>query len=382
MTKLIIKVMTLSLLTLALAVAGNSQFPSQSPYDESYAPKSLRGLKALNVRSQAQIFISMELLRSEIKHSDVKSRVEAMLKKAGISYLSEKDAELTPDAPVLNVQVVATKLEASSYPPMKLEGNKYYSLVIEVALLQKVTVESESKLRITATTWLDSHISISTDEDPRESILESVDYSVFEFIKAYMIGNSKPAPKVSKFFNRGKSNDEPTEAESRPKNLRWGAEQNGLQMAAWPSPVRPVVFCAIRNASERTIHYCDYLLGYHETVNLYARQKGESEWRAISLRPNPYRAYIGVLLCSGNDSLAPGREMAPNWMGDPGLAPKVTRQYTFTESLTAYEFPAHWEGKVECKITQQLFGGRHKDSWNGQVESPIFEINLPLKNKR
>ena len=108
MTKLIIKVMTLSLLTLALAVAGYSQFPSQSPYDESYAPKSLRGLKALNVRAQAQIFISMELLRSEIKHSDVKSRVEGMLKRAGIKYLSEKDAEHVPEAPVLHVQVVAT----------------------------------------------------------------------------------------------------------------------------------------------------------------------------------------------------------------------------------------------------------------------------------
>jgi hypothetical protein len=195
-----------------------------------------------------------------------------------------------------------------------------------------------------------------------------------------MIGNSKPAPRVSKFFNIVNT-DEPTEAEARPKNLKWSPQHNGLQMAAWPSPLRPIVFCAIRNASQRTIHYCDYLLGYVETVRLYARQEGDSEWRPISLRPNPHRAYIGVLLCSQNDSLGVGKEMPPNWSHIPYGAPKVKRKYTFTEDLTHYDFPTHWKGKVECKITQTLFGGRHKDSWEGEVESPIFEIYLPLESK-
>jgi|GEM_PF-3559580 len=244
----------------------------------------------------------MDLLKSEIEHSEVKSRAERMLKKAGIGYLSAKDAELTPDAPVLNIRVVATKMEGKSYITTKLEGNSAYSLVIEVALLQKVTVENGSKLRITATTWL-------------------------------------------------------------------------------ASDVRPIVFCAIRNASQRTIHYCDYLLGYVETVRLYARQEGDSEWRPISLRPNPQGAYIGVLLCSQNDSLGVGKEIPPNWSHIPYGAPKVKRKYTFTEDLTHYDFPTHWKGKVECKITQTLFGGRHKDSWEGEVESPMFEIYLPVERK-
>jgi hypothetical protein len=321
----------------------------------------------------------MELLKSEIPHSEVKSRVEGMLKKAGIGYLSEEESKRTPDAPVLKVRVVATKMESSSYPGGGLEGNDKYSMVLEAALLQKVIVESGSKLRISATTWLASSVSIGSGDDLRESILRDVDFLVFDFIKAYMIGNSKSAPRLSRFFTFVNA-EEPTAAEARPKNLKWGAPHNGLQMAAWPSPTRPMVFCAIRSATYRTIHYCDYLLGYHETVRLFARQNGKSEWTPIPLRPSPHRAYIGVLLCGPKDSLGPGKEMAPKWNYMSDETPKIKRKYTFTEYLTSYDFPAQWTGTVECKITQTLFGGKHEDAWHGTVESHIFEINLPLKS--
>jgi hypothetical protein len=150
-------------------------------------------------------------------------------------------------------------------------------------------------------------------------------------------------------------------------------------MTAWPSPVRPVVFAAIRNASSRTLHYCDYLLGDDEFVHVAARRKGEVEWTPIPLRPYPNRAYIGALLCSANDTLQPGREMAPNrsrvWDG----APKPKRKYTFTTYLAGYDFPPGWVGTVECRLRQRIFGGRHEDAWDGTVESQAFEIELPLK---
>ena len=366
MNRFITTMLAVSLLTSAFAASGLAQFPSRSQFDERYAPQTLRGLKALNVRGEAYTFISAEALKSDLTHDEVKGRAEALLKKAGIAYLAEKGIAAAPEAPVLKVRVVATQREGGSY-----------TLAAEAALLQKVTVEGGARLSITATTWSTSAVLLMTGDDPRELILQSVDELVFEFIKAYMAGNSKPAPRLNKFVNVVNPH-EPTESEPRPKNLRWGPQHKGLQMAAWPSPVRPVVFLAIRNASWRTIHYCDYLLGYHEVVRLYARRKGEAEWVRVPLKPDSYRAYVGVLLCGPHDSLGPGREMPPGASSITAGAPEVKRKYTFTEHLTAYDFPEHWAGKVECKITQSLFGGRHKDAWQGEVESPAFEISLPL----
>ena len=217
------------------------------------------------------------------------------------------------------------------------------------------------------------------ERDAAEAILANIDGIVFEFIKAFRQGNGKSVPKAGAFFDFGPSRDEPTEAERRPKGLPWSASQNGLQMTAWPSPVRPVVFAAIRNASPRTIHYCDYILGDDEFVRLSARRKGDAEWTPIRLRPYPYRAYIGALLCSANDTLRPGREMAPNRARLVDGAPKAKRKYTFTMYLTGYDFPPDWVGTVECRLNQRIFGGRHEDAWDGTVESQAFEIELPLK---
>ena len=215
---------------------------------------------------------------------------------------------------MLSLDVVATGMDGHSY-----------SEVMTLDLFQPVMV-SASKVRITSATWSTSSIAIATNETPREAILANIDGIVFEFIKAFRQGNGKSVPKVGAFFDFGPSRDEPTEAERRPKGLPWSASQNGLQMTAWPSPVRPVVFAAIRNASPRTIHYCDYILGDDEFVRLSARRKGDAEWTPIRLRPYPNRAYIGALLCSPNDTLRPGREMAPNHARLVDGAPKAKRK--------------------------------------------------------
>jgi hypothetical protein len=160
--------------------------------------------------------------------------------------------------------------------------------------------------------------------------------------------------------------------------MSWGPTVNGLQMAVWPSPVRSVVFAAIRNASGRTIHYCDYLLGYFENVRLFARPVGETEWKPIPFRSTEGMPSIGVLLCGPNDSLRSGLEMPPNW-SRLTEGTKISRNYAFTEDIADYTFPAEWKGKVECKLTQTIFGGRYKDSWEGKVESGVFQVTLPLQ---
>jgi hypothetical protein len=350
----------------AFAASSYGQFPTRSSYDEEYSPASLAGLKKINVSTEVQVFIPLETLKTEITRDEAKTRMEALLKRAGIGYLSEAEAKVTPDAPVLHLLLVATKV-----------GENSYSLVMQLDLLQKVLVDSRSKMPITASTWMDREISTNNNDSPRESILGSVDWMTFGFIKAYNRGNSKPVPKPGEFF-RIVSPDEPTETEPRPKSMAWGPAVKGLQMAAWTSPIRNKVFLAIRNAGQSTIHYCDYVVGYFENVRMYARPEGTVEWKPVPLASSEWTSSIGVLLCGPHNTLRPGQEMPPNW-SHLLEGTKINRMYTFTEDLTSYNFPTDWKGKVECKITQSLFGGSHKDSWEGNLESSVFRINLPFK---
>ena len=279
-----------ALLLLVWAGAAYGQLPERSAYDEHYAPVTLRGLKDLRVSADVHVFMPEALVTPKLEIPEVRTRVEALLKRADIGYLTDAEAKQRPEAPVLSLDVVATGMDGHSY-----------SEVMTLDLFQPVMV-SASKVRITSATWSTSSTAIATNETPRESILANIDWIVFQFIKAFRQGNGKSVPKAGAFFDFGPSPDEPTEAERRPKGLPLSASQNGLQMTAWPSPVRPVVFAAIRNASPRAITH-----------------------------------------------------------------------------LTGYDFPPDWAGTVECRLSQQIFGGRHEDAWEGTVESQAFEIELPLK---
>jgi hypothetical protein len=356
-----------SLLLPVFAASAYGQFPERSAYDEHYAPVTLHGVKDVRVSASVQVHMPEALVTPKLEIPEVRARVEALLKRGDIAYLTDAEAGQRPDAPVLSLSVVATGMDDHSY-----------SLVMTLDLFQPVMV-SASKVRITSATWSTRSISVATNETPREAILASIDWIVFDFIKAFRQGNGKSVPKVGEFFHFGPSPDEPTEAERRPKGLPWSASRNGLQMTAWPSPVRPVVFAAIRNASPQPIHYCDYVLGDREFVGVSARRKGDVEWTRIPLRPNPDRGYIGVLLCGPNDTLRPGQEMPPNHAGVVDGAPRPKRKYTFTENFTSYAFPPDWTGTVECRLRQTIFGGPHEDAFEGEVESQVFEIELPLK---
>lgn len=163
--------------------------------------------------------------------------------------------------------------------------------------------------------------------------------------------------------------------EARPKKLVWGEASNGLQMAVWVSPRRPIVFGVIRNFSRRKIHYCDYLLGNFEFVRLHARKSPSSEWVPIPLKSVKNRPYIGVLLCSSNDTLRAGSEMRSN-QTSALYNPRI--RYTFDDNLESYQFPSGWEGTIECKISQTIGGGHHEDAYSGTVESPAFTVKLPF----
>jgi len=177
----------------------------------------------------------------------------------------------------------------------------------------------------------------------------------------------------------GLAQDKSIGAEARAKKLVWGESSNGLQMAVWVSRSRSVVFAVIRNSSRRKIHYCDYLLGEFEFVRVHARKSPSSDWVPIPLKPIENPAYIGVLLCSLNDTLPAGREMGPNRTS--ALYNQRIR-YTFDVDLDNYEFPSDWEGTIECKISQTIFGGRHEDAYEGTVESPAFTVKLPFAKAR
>lgn len=180
----------------------------------------------------------------------------------------------------------------------------------------------------------------------------------------------------STLASRLRQGDKTTRGEKRPKVVFWGASSKGLQMAVWVSPVRPIVFGLIRNASDRKIHYCDYLVG--QSVELYARKSPSSEWVKIPPLPIPVenQVHIGGLRCSPRDTLQPGEQMKAS--PTAFSRNRIKGNHTFEVDLAAYNFSADWKGAPDCKIVQHIFGGRHRDGYAGDVESPSFTVKLPL----
>ena len=145
---------------------------------------TLRGVKDLRVSANVQVFMPEALVTPKLEIPEVRTRVEALLKRADIGYLTDAEARQRPDAPALSLNVVATGMDGHSY-----------SEVMKLDLFQPVMV-SASKVRITSATWSTSSIAIATNETPREAILANIDGIVFAFIKAFRQGNGKSVPKV------------------------------------------------------------------------------------------------------------------------------------------------------------------------------------------
>ena len=178
----------------------------------------------------------------------------------------------------------------------------------------------------------------------------------------------------STLASRLKQADKPTRDERRPQVVFWGPSSKGLQMAVWVSPIRPIVFGLIRNTSDRKIHYCDYLVG--EAVELYARKSQSSEWVQIPLLPIENQVSIGGLPCNPRDTLYPGEEMKAS--PTAFRRNRLKGNHTFEVDLAAYNFSADLKGELDCKIVQHVFGGRHRDGYSGDIESPSFTLKLPI----
>ena len=168
------------------------------------------------------------------------------------------------------------------------------------------------------------------------------------------------------------------------KDLLWGADAKGLRISAWINLETSQVFAVIRNFSAKKICYCDYVLG--NFVKVYARRDAVSDWQEIKPKPpTPEElknmTYIGGLPCSENKILKPGKEMPPyaGWPRGKFKPPKREKKnYSFSLDLSVYAFPPDFNGAAQIKIVQNVFHGHCPDAYEGEVESPAFEIKLPL----
>ena len=171
------------------------------------------------------------------------------------------------------------------------------------------------------------------------------------------------------------------------KDLAWGTNAGGLQMAAWTNLDTSKVFAVIRNFSTKRICYCDYVLG--EFTKVYARQNADSEWQEINLKPlnltkeeSENMVHIGFLPCSKNKILKPKKEMLPYaWWTQGNIKPSESeknKNYSFTLDLSKYDFSTNFNGTVEGKIVQSIFNGRCDEAYLGEVESQPFEMRLPF----
>ena len=93
-----------TLLLLVCAAAAHGQLPERSAFDEHYAPVTLRGVKNVRVSAHVQVLIPEPLGTPKLQIPEARTRVEALLKRADIGYLTDAAAEQRPDAPVLRLE--------------------------------------------------------------------------------------------------------------------------------------------------------------------------------------------------------------------------------------------------------------------------------------
>lgn len=155
----------------------------------------------------------------------------------------------------------------------------------------------------------------------------------------------------------------------KPKDLSWGAEADGLRISVWTAPAADKVFVAVRNFSRKKICYCR---SEFNNLTVYARKSAAFEWQPLQFKTPP--PVIVVSICI-HGILKPNEEM-PSYVLQNGARKK--KNYSFSMDLREYSFPADWSGTVEAKIVQSNVYCNKSKNKIGEVESPVFEIKLPL----
>ncbi|MEW6731149.1 MAG: hypothetical protein AB1489_07420 [Acidobacteriota bacterium] len=157
----------------------------------------------------------------------------------------------------------------------------------------------------------------------------------------------------------------------KPEKLQWGPLAHGLQFSAWWCDKDATIYCLIRNGTNYDLEYCNYFIGYFESVRLQVQDPESGKWITLKRMEWPGgRAYKGVgpskhnihLLLAGQ-KLSTGRE-------------GKNHEYTYYEILGDFQWPANLPATVTCRISQGMCAAKRGEKWY-RLESSPFIVNLP-----
>ncbi len=135
----------------------------------------------------------------------------------------------------------------------------------------------------------------------------------------------------------------------------WGADVNGLRLAAWTTPATGKLFVAVRNFSRAEVCYCE---PHASNIKVHARKDSASPWLELAIKSAPavLVADCPVITLKPGDQTPSNRPMSLD--------------------LRNYRFPEDWAGTADVKAVQPTVTcTRDKyDTW--QLESPAVRISL------
>ena len=165
----------------------------------------------------------------------------------------------------------------------------------------------------------------------------------------------------------------------------YGEANYGLKIGGWFDSQNHTIYCRIQNEHSLPIRYCDYFVGNHEFVLLYARQTQKDSWKFIPLKPDPWRAYLSAGPRERNICwLRPDRIMPEGPYGrTSALSKKSKPKYTLEVILGDFAFPSDWHGEIECKVKQIMCNPKLDDLVGDRsLETKVIKVVLPLENKQ
>lgn len=159
-----------------------------------------------------------------------------------------------------------------------------------------------------------------------------------------------------------------------PQNISWGEEVDGLQLGAWLDRDDSVLFCVIRNRSDQSILYSDYLLGSWESISIQVQSIEPDAWSALE-RKGGLSRYVKSAGASMRyvHFLSPGKNMPPPYKTGSLVSGVLDPIYTFTVDLKDYEWGGELPENVSLVVTQSLGQDGSDGTWTGTLRSgPIY----------
>ena len=131
----------------------------------------------------------------------------------------------------------------------------------------------------------------------------------------------------------------------RPKDLAWGNTHDGIRMATWMSPGRPLVFCVIKNGTDTPVSIdAGYGgIGWWEWTRVLFRRGPDADWATAPCRQEWAR--LGAYQPRAR-TLDAGAEFL-----------RDNREWTFAVDLRDYAFPSGIRGRLELRIEHRGISG-------------------------